>query len=258
MNDPHVVALLYRVCHNESVDYSKAKPLVLDQPDFRVEIKDRKARFELKQHYPTEEEARKLVDPFVRNWEFDASLRQAPGFFRLEFNQAEIIDRRPTKGVVELSASLRAGSPTLSVKNLTVLPQTYLPPSSGIDSDHPDVQTLYQRYESFCQGKELLTAFAYFCLTIVEHSVGPGKKLRRKAADVYGIEMPVLDEIGKLSSCKGGSEARKASGTNDPLTQDERRFLKRAVVRLIRRVAEYHGRIGGLSKISIKDINREP
>ena len=25
MNDPHVSALHYRVCHNESVDYSKAE-----------------------------------------------------------------------------------------------------------------------------------------------------------------------------------------------------------------------------------------
>ena len=252
MNDPHIVSLLYRVCHNESVDYSEAKPLVLDQPSFRVEVKDRKARFELKQHYATEEEARKLVDPFVRNWEFDASLRQVPGFFRLEFDRVEIVDRKPTKGIVDVSISVRTGSPTASVK-ATVQPQTY-PTPSGIDSSHPDVQTLYQRYESFCQGKEPLTTFAYFCLTMVEHSVGPGNGLRRKAANVYGIEMSVLSKIARLSSTKGGSEARKALGTNTPLTQDECRFLKRSVVRLILRVAEHRSGIGGLPKISIKDI----
>ena len=143
MNDPHVSALHYRVCHNESVDYSEAKPLVFDQPSFRVEVKDRKARFELKQHYASEDEARKLIDPFVKNWEFDASLRRAPGFFRLEFDRAEIIDRSPTKGVLHVSWSIRAGSPTVSVK-AQVQPMTYPTAPSQINSDHPDVQTLYQ------------------------------------------------------------------------------------------------------------------
>ena len=111
-----------------------------------------------------------------------------------------------------------------------------------------------KRYESFCQGKEPLTSFAYFCLTMLEQSVGPGKGLRQKAANVYGFGMPVLSEIAKLSSNKGGSEARKASGTGDPLTQEECRFLKSAVVRLILRVAEHHGGAGDLPKISIQDI----
>ena len=253
MNDPHVSALHYRVCHNESVDYSEAKPLVFDQPSFRVEVKDRKARFELKQHYASEDEARKLIDPFVKNWEFDAGLRRAPGFFRLEFDRAEIIDRSPTKGVLHVSWSIRAGSPTVSVK-AQVQPMTYPTAPSEINSDHPDVQTLYQRYESFCQGKEPLTSFAYFCLTMVEQSVGPGKGLRQKAANVYGFGMPVLNKIASLSSTKGGSQARKALGANAPLAQDECRFLKRAIVRLILRVAEHHRGASGLRQISNKDI----
>ena len=45
MNDPHVVALLYRVEHDEAVDYSNAKPHVSDEPAFRLEVKDNQARF---------------------------------------------------------------------------------------------------------------------------------------------------------------------------------------------------------------------
>ena len=109
----------------------------------------------------------------------------------------------------------------------------------------------------FAKVQEPLTSFAYYCLDTIEDSVGPGKNLRRKAANVYGVEKRVLDEAGKLSSKKGGGEARKAAGKSDPLTQDEIKFLKRAVVRLIRRVAEYHGGTDGLRKITIQEINGE-
>ena len=40
MNDPHVVALIYRVEHENSVDYRETKPLIREEPAFRVEIKD--------------------------------------------------------------------------------------------------------------------------------------------------------------------------------------------------------------------------
>lgn len=258
MNDPHVSALHYRVCHNESVDYSKAKPLVFDQPCFRVEVKDKKARFELKQHCESEDEARKLIDPYVKNWEFDASLKHQPGYFRLEFDRAEIIDRSPIKGVVVLRLLPIKVRAEISSPKLLVHPPTFPTPPSAIDSDHPDVQTLHQRYKAFCQGKEPLTAFAYFCLTMMESSVRLGKRRRQRAADKYEIDLQVLNEVAKLSSNKGGREARKASASGDPLTQAERQFLKRAVVRLILRVAEYHGGgTEGLRKITTQEINGE-
>ena len=100
MNDPHVVALHYLVHHHDRVDYSKAGPLAFETPGFFVEVKDQKARFELKQHHGTEEDARRVVEPFIRNWEFESSLSHDPECFRLEFDRAEIVDRRPTPGVV--------------------------------------------------------------------------------------------------------------------------------------------------------------
>ena len=153
MSDPHVVALMYQVRHNESVDYSKALPLVVDEPGFRIEVKNGTAVFKMKEHYATEEDARRAVDPFVRNWEFEADLERGFGSFRLEFDSAEIIDRRPTQGAVRIRASIKSGVPVVCAK-LRVQPPSFPTPPSIIDSDHPDVQTLYQRYKNFCQGKE--------------------------------------------------------------------------------------------------------
>ena len=48
MNDPHVVALIYRVEHGNSVDYREAKPFIRKEPAFPVKIKDNQPPFELK------------------------------------------------------------------------------------------------------------------------------------------------------------------------------------------------------------------
>ena len=112
----------------------------------------------------------------------------------------------------------------------------------------PDVQTLYDRYKGYCQDRELLAGMAYFCLTVLENSVAqqPQKAStnrktstkRKKAAEKYGIELEVLTKIGFLSSEKGGQQARKASGTNNNLTAQDRRFLEEAIKAIIRRAAE--------------------
>ena len=75
---------------------------------------------------------------------------------------------------------------------------------------------------------------AYFCLTVLERSAGG----RPKVKSTYRIGMRVLNKIAVLSSEKGGSEARKADGTSEELSPQERQFLKRAVIAIIRRAAE--------------------
>ena len=143
-----------------------------------------------------------------------------------------------------------------SSPKVTVSPPTYPSPPTGIDSNNPDVQTLYLRYKNFRGGGESLPSFAYFCLTVLEHPFTPPQKGKRlRAAASYGIDVDVLDRIGELSSTKGGSGARKREGVDAPLTDDDRRFLERATVRLIRRLAEYHATQGGLSTISMKDVS---
>ena len=79
---------------------------------------------------------------------------------------------------------------------------------------------------------------AYFCLTVFERSAGASGKKRPQAARKYAVEEDVLDEIGKLSSCKGGAQARKGEGLRAELEATEIRFLERKVGAIILRVAE--------------------
>ena len=250
MNDPHVVALRYRVRHHDSVDYGRAEKLTQDTPDFVVEIKHQKARFELKQHYATEEEAREVVEPFIQDWEFDASLSRDPGCFELEFEGAEIIDRQPTPGIAYGMARPAKFKISIPPTKGTVYAREYPPPPSGIDSSHVDVAGLFRRYERYKAGKEPLTSFAYYCCTAIEQrGGGPDAAAKR-----YKVSKKLFRLIRRLSSTKGGTEARKPEGAAAPLTQEDRRFLEHGVVRLIRRMAEYYGSPKCLSQINVSDI----
>ena len=232
MNDPHVAALIYGIEHAASVDYEEAEPFVLEEPAFRLEVKDKKVRFELKDHYAEEAAARGSIKEYIRVWEFDACLNNGPDSFKLRFDKAEIEDRNPTPGVVCGRVSFRAGVPTISA-SVTCRVRKYPSPPSGL-AINPNVQTIYDRYMNYLQGREPLSGLAFFCLTVLENLAGGRKAAARK----YQIAKGVLREIGYLCSEKGGPEARKAEGVTKELTQEERRFLNQAIKKIIRRVAE--------------------
>ena len=255
MNDPRVVALLYKIEHGRSVDYREAEPMDHEEAGFRVKIAKQQVRFEFKEHYATEDAARGAIEDYMRAWKFDAGLRGGPNYFKLEFDHAQIEDRNPPPepGMTKISLHARAGMPTMTA-TLTVMPPCYPPPPSGIMLT-PDVQTMYDRYMGYRQGKELLAGMAYFCLTILELSTKEERNRRKMASKMYGIELGVLDKIGCLSSERGGQQARKASGKDNDLTAQDRHFLEEAIKVVIRRAAEKaHDPDGDLPEISLSDI----
>ena len=111
MNDPHVVALEYRIEHGPDViDWSLAASLDKEEDRFRVQAENGRVRFELKEHYPSEKEARSAVEAdYIPNWEFVAGLARGPHAFTLRFDRSEIVDRNPPPGPppVELSSECR-------------------------------------------------------------------------------------------------------------------------------------------------------
>ena len=257
MNDPHVVALLYQIEHGRGVDYGEAKPIDHEENGFRVEIANEQVCFEFKEHYETKDAARKAIEDYIRVWEFDASLREGPNHFKLRFKRAHIEDRKPTPGVMDTSVSITSGVPKVSVM-ATVSKPYPSPPSSGLKLI-PDVQTMYDRYKGYLQDREPLASMAYFCLTILVRSTkkkGNEKKTCRKlASEMYRIELEVLNKIGHLASERGGQQARKASGKDNDLTYQDRRFLEEAIKAVIRRAAEKaHASDGNIQKISLSDI----
>ena len=235
MNDPHVVALVYRFADDRSVDYSEAPPLDHEDEQFRLHIEGQLVCFELKEHCATLEAARTVVEPYIRNWELDAGLRTRR--FKLRFERPEIVDRSPTPGTKGLSAYVSSGESSTQAA-VAVVALEYPRPPSGLtlDPDNRDVLTMYHRYTGYLEKREPLTSMAYFCLTMLTEYLSKG---REAAASEYRIERKIFDEIGDLSTNRGGpAGARKADGVSQDLTAHESNFLREAVKVMIRRVAE--------------------
>ena len=231
MNDPHVAVLIYKIEHGDSIDYSKAKPLDHEEAGFRVKITNGQVCFKFKDHYASVDEAREVIGDYIRSWEFDAGLREGPNRFKLKFDQSQIEDRNPTPGAVSIGTPIRF-SFTVSEPTVTLSPACYPPPPSGVKLI-PDVQTMYDRYMGYRQGREPLKTMAYFCLTILEKN-----NSRKVAAKTHGIKFEVLREIGRISTKNCCQQARKWSGTNNNLTAQDQRFLEEAIKAIIRRAAE--------------------
>lgn len=259
MNDPHVKALIYRINHGDTIDYSKAGRLEQDEPEFHLTVEDRNARFELKEHFGTEGQAREAIENYIRYWEFDATLKYGnPESFRLEFVKAEIIDRNPLPGSVRVAGKLEIRGLGLSEMTLSVSEYPASPTDIALS---PEAETMYHRYMGYRQRREPLPGMAYFCLSMLEDPPAGNSRerkignKRKVAAKKYRIDEGVLNKIGELSSKRGEVDARKREGTDLPLSSAERSFLDRAVKAIIRRVAEWeHAPGDNLPELSWSDL----
>ena len=237
MNDPHVAALVYNVTHGDRVAYEKPEPLQYDADQFSVSIIGNVARFDMKEHFATEHEARAVVDPFIRAWVVHTSLNEGAEMFDLVFDKSEIVDRNPPPGTV-----LRPGTDRMKIQifapRVFVTRKFYPSPPSRFFAS-ADVESMHDRYARFREGRETLASMAYFCLTVVEASVEEGPSSRRdRAAEAYHIHRDVLNMLGRLTDTKGGQEARKAKGASQEFTSAERRWIEEVVKALIRRAAQ--------------------
>lgn len=252
MNDPHVVGLEYCVEHGSGIDWSRASPLEVQEADFAIGIANKQVRFNFIKHFATEKEARAFVEnDFLGNWEFDVALKRGPNAFKLRFERAEIVDRNPAADVPSLSAHSRSGPPKVHARLAPPTPRSYpQPPSVGLKRT-PDVDSMFNRYLGYLEGREPLPAVSYFCLTVLVNTKG-----RRAAADHFGIAFEVLRKIGELSSERGGASARKAGGRDKDLSSEQQRWLESAVKTVIRRAAEVaHDPHARSKRITCADLN---
>lgn len=240
MNDPKVVALIYKVEHANSVSYENAPPLrYCDSPEFALTVEDNTARFEFKKFYATEDKALEAVEPFVKHWEFESTLQWGPSNFSLRYIEAEVIDRNPSPpepGAGTASASVNFSVSVAAKGGVLLLNPHYPPPPSGVSVDPDDayVVKMKRRHELYLLQRTTLPDAANFCVTVLESKYGG----RLAAAQACGVSKKILDRIAILTAEKGGEVARKARGADHEFTDQERRFLNQAVKEIILRAAQ--------------------
>lgn len=238
VNDPHVVALNFRIEHHSSVNYDNASPLDHREEAFEIHVEGNSVSFTMNRHYATQSEALDSVEDYIRAWEYLAALQTEPSEFKLVFDGAKIEDRDPTPGVMYAGAKPFSINVSVSEPDIHVSRGTYPQPPSGKLEFSPDVKLMFDQYVAYRARRRYLTDMANFCLTVLENSVQSKKNVRKAAARHYDIEYEVLCGIGRLCSQKGGAEARKAQGVDQDLNGQERQFLEEVVRAIIRRAAE--------------------
>src|SRR4051794_11125126 len=126
MRDPHVDRLSYRIECSPTTSFENQPAVERDTPQFRLCLDDGVATFHMKGHYPTVEDAKNSIAPFLRAWEIDIGLTTRPGEIRFMYDRAGVTDRNPPQAgeaqviILQGIASSRAfGTGTLRVSRST-------------------------------------------------------------------------------------------------------------------------------------------
>ena len=233
MGDPHVVELRYHVEYSNGVAFDEhSLPMEREFDSFRLCVTDEAATAEMKAHYATENEAREVVEAFLRAWEiFEAVKPEATGL-RFLFKEAEVIDRNPPPFYAEVSL---VPIPSAEVRIVHQLHFPELPKEFAVS---PDVEVMWSLYESYLRGHDRLLPMAYTCLTRLTYSVGGD---RREAANKYRISRNVLTKLATLSTSGDEATARKWVPGRSPqaLTDQEIDWVENAVRMLILRAGQH-------------------
>lgn len=247
MNDPHVVRLTYRLKTNPVQFVFKNPPALLREYDgFRIQMEGGILTVEMKEHHASVQSAKEKAEVFIRAWEVHSAFDFDWDFLRFEYEDAEIIDRNPSPRVpgqstVNINCTLPMDigecAATVHPYQLTEYPA---PPTRFKVS--PDVETMWFRYQQHLQDKETYQSMGYFCLSMMQWSIGIKKGARDEVSRQYKVDRDVLDKLSELTSVKGTPmDARKlgSGSTLVPLTDSERRWIRETVKTLIRRKGEY-------------------
>ena len=239
MRDPHVRELRYKIVPSELTEFVNPSPANWEWPECRVTAANGIATIALLEHYPTVDEARRVVERYLRGWEISSGLqsqsKRQP--FHFEFRDHVLIDRNPDpEQELRITMQARASVTVSGVVSDTY--RAYPVPLSEFDAS-PDVQAMWWRWKEYKAGRESLPSMAYFCLTVLEASMGePRQGQRRRAAARYAVAIDVLNTLGHLVSEVGGQSERRKEHAKEKraYSADERRWVEIVTLALIRRV----------------------
>jgi hypothetical protein len=254
MQDPHVEALYYDVGSLDNLPFDNPPAVTVTNHLGQFEVSAGKLTVRPAEHYASGEEARVVIEPFLRAWEITSDLSRGVGAIRFKLLSVRKIDRTPPPRVGGL-VSLAAGTGTMTVTGfpvtITISQRTYPPPPIDFRTT-PEVEIAFSRWRAFRDGREPLQSMAYAVLTLVQ-SVAGG---RREASTTFRIEARVLATIAELSSTRGNVETLrkfKQGAKVQPLTGAESTWLEAAVRGLVQRMGQHAAGIR-LPRLTMPDL----
>ena len=228
--------LIYRVTEKEGVNYSNQSTIEIDNEYFRGKLENGILTIEMKISFNSSNEAKILVDKYLRSWEIYSGLiyqKDVLGFTLNTISSIEIVDHKNGKppDIIESFEEFIYSSGSINSQS----EYEYTKPTDSFTTS-PDVETLWYRFKEYLENREPLLSMAYFCITFLEKKAGD----RRRAASQYGIEFDILKNIGELSSTRGDvRNARKAKSLQGKLKHSEIIWIEAAIAKIIQRLGEY-------------------
>lgn len=241
MQDPHVVALHYRLETGPQLGLAEAAPLKGQTEAFTFELAEGHLRLELKAHFSMVEVAQLAVEPFLCSWEIATAFQHGIGAIRFEFERAEVLDRDPSPlGDGGSSRGARGGATRGGLRPPQDSPARYPAPPAKFTAS-PEVIQMWDRYQRYKAGREPLGGMAQFCLTTIGLSAG-GRMARKAAAAQYAIDFEVLRCLARLTSVVGDAQTGRnpfKGGGFRAHAPAEVAWVEAVVKRLIQRAGEW-------------------
>ena len=242
MRDPHVASLRYRLKPFETTIYKNAQAVTGNRSEFEYYLNDGILTCHMREHYPTEREARRVVDDFLYSWKIKTALELEGSEMEFEFEYSNLIDRNPpppgNSEFVHVSGSSGVKFTGSAISELCITRREY-PEPPIVFTVTPDVETLWGRYKKYLDKKsDELLSMAYACLTFIEKKAGGSRK---PAANLFKIDEPILNMLGNLTANRGDAlTARKFPKKGDliPLSVKEKKWIEAAVKIFILRMGE--------------------
>jgi hypothetical protein len=256
MRDPHIDAVYYEIGTGDGISFGAPPTMTVTNRLGTFELSNGKLSIRPTEHYSSGNEARAVLEPFLRAWEVDSDLTRNIGSIRFKFLSVHKVDRSPPvpdSGLVSIAVGAAEVIAVGEVASVHITQNTY-PPPPGDFRTTPEVELAYSRWRAFREGREPLQSMSYAVLTLLESTAGN----RRHAASTFHVDANILSTIGRLSSTKGdGATVRKfgAGGQLQPLSGPESSWLEAAVRRLVRRIGEHAAGVQ-LSQLTMRDLPR--
>ncbi len=251
MNDPHVERLFYTFrSENEDDRFDQAEPLSTTIGDWDVVIVGGELTATPNNHFPDDISAKVSFGSILNSWETAAFL--SPNRYRISFQyrHAEIVDRKPTPGIVELSpASLHATGLAIvsnQIRHIKVFPEPNCNFNASTLTDE-----LIRKIKRYLDGKDRLSAMAYLCLTTLEDEYGQ----RKTASKILNMDEKILNTLGRLCDSSDPEHGRKARGKGpSKYSPNEKKWIEDLLFIIVNRIGEINAGVTENRKIIMADL----
>jgi hypothetical protein len=228
-------SLTYQVIYSPFFIAAPGIHAAVETDAFSLKLSEMTADVWIKGTVESAEEARSIIDPYLRSWEMKAGAERGYPVFTFRFRGANI---PLPDGRSRVTSSIDIGWHTSFARALDELP----PLPTTVPST-PWGEAVWDRFCRYREGAEALVPTAYLCLTLLFAGASGEKRLKESklsaAARVFGLPEKVLRKMGELTATPDLKHGRKIQGTPRSLSEQDLQFIEEALVRIVQAVISW-------------------